>query len=414
MIEATGTYRWLYDLLSPLRHDPFGPSASLVRHDTTPHEDRQAGRPIVGEPAADQPDSAGLHSAGAISAVARPGTMPGRLGRDLAEAKIHLRALLARQNREAPFRVPFGVRGLAWFRRQDFGPIENLVRDELLARMRHFGRQIDDSRSALGPDGTKLSADGSLAGHLRHRFVLGAVDRGRTGRGGTLPHSKTGRRVCRPRLRAIHQSGGHCYQGSITRQGSPWLRWILVQAAMKAIRDDAALKNFYTRVRKRSSAKIARVAVARKLAEICWKRCGVGNERAAKPHRRTLIRAPARPPLARKRDWWDNVPRATDWALRPVNNILCDGREPGRHEWVSTMCARRKTYGANKTRWNAQSGAGVHARTFRRIHSADQGRSLPPPGPQASLSPFRCCYDLRKSEIRALTQRRLWVSPFPR
>ena len=37
----------------------------------------------------------------------------------------------------------------------------------------------------------------------------------------------------------VHQSGGHCYQGSITRQGSPWLRWVLVQAAMKAVhRDD--------------------------------------------------------------------------------------------------------------------------------------------------------------------------------
>jgi transposase len=70
----------------------------------------------------------------------------------------------------------------------------------------------------------------------------------------------------------VHQSGGHCYRGSITRQGSPWLRWILVEAAMKAIQDDAALKNFYTRLRKRSSAKIARVATARKLAEICWKR----------------------------------------------------------------------------------------------------------------------------------------------
>jgi hypothetical protein len=28
-----------------------------------------------------------------------------------------------------------------------------------------------------------------------------------------------------------------------------------------------------------------------------------------------------------------------DWALRPVNNILCDGPAPGRHEWVTTMCA---------------------------------------------------------------------------
>ena len=70
----------------------------------------------------------------------------------------------------------------------------------------------------------------------------------------------------------VNQSGGHCYRGSITRQGSPWLRWILVEAAMKVVQEDVALKNFYTRVRKRSSANIARVATARKLAEICWKR----------------------------------------------------------------------------------------------------------------------------------------------
>jgi hypothetical protein len=50
-------------------------------------------------------------------------------------------------------------------------------------------------------------------------------------------------------------------------------------AAMAAhrSRDEARAKrhrlaNFYQRIRKRSSAKIARVAAARKLAEICWKR----------------------------------------------------------------------------------------------------------------------------------------------
>ena len=56
------------------------------------------------------------------------------------------------------------------------------------------------------------------------------------------------------------------------RQGSPWLRWILVEAAMKLVRQDRQLGNFYQRIRKRSGAKIARVAAARKLAEICWKR----------------------------------------------------------------------------------------------------------------------------------------------
>ena len=80
-----------------------------------------------------------------------------RLGRELAEAKIQLRALLARQNRQAPYRVPFGVRGLAWFRGQDFGPIENLVRDELLARLKHFGRQSTILDRPSDGDGAGLS-----------------------------------------------------------------------------------------------------------------------------------------------------------------------------------------------------------------------------------------------------------------
>jgi transposase len=182
-----------------------------------------------------------------------------------------LRALLARQNREAPFRVPFGVRGLAWFGSQDFGPIENLVRDELLARMRHFGRQITildrclvETAQGFPQIEALLDIHGiALFSALLIVAELGEVERFRTAKQVGAYSGLTSR---------VHQSGGHCYQGSITRQGSPWLRWVLVQAAMKAIRDDAALKNFYTRVRKRSSAKIARVAVARKLVEICWKR----------------------------------------------------------------------------------------------------------------------------------------------
>jgi hypothetical protein len=43
-------------------------------------------------------------------------------------------------------------------------------------------------------------------------------------------------------------------------------------AVTEIVKKDPALRNFYQRIRKRSSAKIARVAVARKLAAICWVR----------------------------------------------------------------------------------------------------------------------------------------------
>jgi len=271
VIEASGTYRWLYDLLRPygaiLLAHPFRLRAMIQRRSKTDKLDAQllANLLRINQiPLAYIPPEPYQQ----LRDLVRCRT---RLGRELAEAKIHLRAMLARQNREAPFRVPFGVRGLAWFGSQDFGPIENLVRDELLARMRHFGRQLTilDQRlveTAQGFPQTEALLDIygiALFSALLIVAELGEVERFRTAKQVGAYSGLTSR---------VHQSGGHCYQGSITRQGSPWLRWVLVQAAMKAIRDDAALKNFYTRVRKRSSAKIARVAVARKLAEICWKR----------------------------------------------------------------------------------------------------------------------------------------------
>jgi transposase len=271
VIEASATYRWLYDLLQPygtiLLAHPFRLRAMVQRRTKTDKLDAQllANLLRINQiPLAYIPPEPYQQLRDLTRRRAR-------LGRELAEAKIHLRALLARQNRHAPFRVPFGVRGLAWFRGQDFGWIENLVRDELLARLKHFGRQatiIDQHIVRMSSAFPQTQALTEIHGIGLYSALLivaevGEPERFRMAKQVGAYAGLTSR---------VHQSGGHCYRGSISRQGSAWLRWILVQAAMKAIREDAALKNFYTRVRKRSSAKIARVAVARKLAEICWKR----------------------------------------------------------------------------------------------------------------------------------------------
>jgi hypothetical protein len=62
----------------------------------------------------------------------------GRLTQCQSQAKVGLRLVVARHNRAAPYRCPFGPRGRYWFSRQDFGPVDNRVRDELLARLAHF------------------------------------------------------------------------------------------------------------------------------------------------------------------------------------------------------------------------------------------------------------------------------------
>lgn len=58
--------------------------------------------------------------------------------------------------------------------------------------------------------------------------------------------------------------------GSITKQGSALARFILGQIVVHVLRKDARLRTWYKGVRRRRGAKIARVAVMRRLATILW------------------------------------------------------------------------------------------------------------------------------------------------
>jgi transposase len=58
--------------------------------------------------------------------------------------------------------------------------------------------------------------------------------------------------------------------GNITKAGSAMARWLLAQVAIKVLRKDARLREWYKRIRRRRGSTIARVAVMRKLATILW------------------------------------------------------------------------------------------------------------------------------------------------
>jgi transposase len=64
---------------------------------------------------------------------------------------------------------------------------------------------------------------------------------------------------------SMHASGGKVRMGSITKQGSKWLRWILVECALHAIRKSDHYHDLYTRVAHKHGNGTARVAVARSM-----------------------------------------------------------------------------------------------------------------------------------------------------
>jgi transposase len=63
-----------------------------------------------------------------------------------------------------------------------------------------------------------------------------------------------------------HSSGGRQQMGRISKQGSWFLRFLLVEAGQSAVRQDAELQRFYRRLAARRHRALAKVAVARKLA----------------------------------------------------------------------------------------------------------------------------------------------------
>ena len=271
VVEASCGYRWLYDLLTPL-------GTVVLAHP------RRLRAIVDGRAKTDKLDAALLARLLRADLIPRAYVPPvayaqlrdltrarARLVRHEVEAKNELHALLARRNIHPPFKTPFGKRWTKWVAQTPLGVVEQAVRAELLRRLEHYAAErerLDQVLAELAPSFPEVEALLCLRGVGLYTALLLVAEIGEPQR------FADGRQVAAyAGLTArVNQSGGHCYHGHITRQGSSWLRWALVQVAMKILPGDPALQAFYTRLRKRSSAKIARVAVARKLAAICWLR----------------------------------------------------------------------------------------------------------------------------------------------
>ena len=68
----------------------------------------------------------------------------------------------------------------------------------------------------------------------------------------------------------VRESAGKAARGGITRQGSPWMRWVMVEAAQTATRCSPAARCYYERLARRKHKHVARVALARKLLIVVY------------------------------------------------------------------------------------------------------------------------------------------------
>jgi transposase len=178
--------------------------------------------------------------------------------------KNKMHALLARLNERNSYTDLFGKAGTLYLERLELAPVYRKSLDGFLRLLREVNLEIEEAdaevRCAFAESaGAQLLATIPGVGRLISLTILAEiVDIDRF-------HSAKHLASYAGLVPSTSQSGDRAKHGRITRQGSKWLRWALVEAAIHAVGKPGPLRDYYQKLKKRKGNKIARVAVARKL-----------------------------------------------------------------------------------------------------------------------------------------------------
>jgi transposase len=143
-----------------------------------------------------------------------------------------------------------------------------LIVDQLLVLLEEVGRKrqvVEEQIRTIAQTDRRVELLDTLPGLDYFGSLLAAVEIGDWSRFHSGPAV-----ACFAGLVPSEQSsGGRTQRGSITKEGSPYLRWIMVQAALHADQSPR-LQRLQERVAKKRGPMRARVAVARELLVIAW------------------------------------------------------------------------------------------------------------------------------------------------
>jgi transposase len=186
------------------------------------------------------------------------------LVRQRTRLKNQVHAVLHQQGLRSPATDLFGKRGRLWLRDV---MLPEQARESVATCLRmldHYTEEIQKQNLLISE---KARQDEQVPwlmtipgiGELSAMMVLAEI--------GDLSRFANKEALCSyaglvPRVR---ESAGKAARGGITRQGSSYLRWMMVEAAQVATRSSPAAKKYYERLARRKHKHVARVALARKL-----------------------------------------------------------------------------------------------------------------------------------------------------
>jgi transposase len=195
-----------------------------------------------------------------------------RLGRLRTRTINRVQHLLLKHNlqQECPTKGVKTQRARKWLAQLPLGVIDRLELAQLLAQWELYDQQVAELDAQIGQRQAENDTAAVIAtipgagayGSLALACRIGAIERFPSAR--SLAHYWGLTPGCRNSGDATRRLG------SITKEGSAVARFILAQMVLHVLRRDGRMKEWFRRIKKRRGAKIARVAVMRRLATIIW------------------------------------------------------------------------------------------------------------------------------------------------
>jgi len=269
-VEATGNWMWLYELIEA-RHPDL-----VLAH---PLKTKAIASARMKTDKIDATTLAHLLRADLVPAA----YIPPRAVRDTREilryraslvrlrvqVKNKIAAVLSKTGITTPTKTAFGVKSRHVLATVPVRPCYRLALDGYLRQLERLTEEIRqvaqtiEAQAAADPDAQLLCTMPGI-GPYAALLLLSEI--------GDVHRFPDSRHLCSYAglVPSVHASGGKTRLGRLTKQGSRWLRWILVELSKHAIHGAPQFRQLYSRVAKKHGANTGRVAVARAMLKTIY------------------------------------------------------------------------------------------------------------------------------------------------
>ena len=269
-VEATGNWRWLYELIEARQPD------LVLAH---PLKTKAIASARMKTEKIDATTLAHLLRADLVPAA----YIPPRAVRDTREilrsraslvrlrtqVKNKIAAILSKNGLVTPTKTACGVTSRQVLATVAVRPCYRLALEGSLRQLGHLTAEIDqvaqtiETQAQADPQAQLLCTMPGI-GAYSALLILSEI--------GDVHRFPDSRHLCSSAglVPSVHASGGTTRLGRLTKQGSSWLRWMLIERSVHAINGAPQFRRLYYRVAKKHGANTGRVAGARAMLKTIY------------------------------------------------------------------------------------------------------------------------------------------------